>query len=721
MLNLLKNKILIGKEEYFLNSAEIHYFRVSKRYWSVCFDRIKKAGFRIITTVVPWNLHEIYIGEFDFAGETDSRRDLVVFLELAREFGFKIILKIGPYIGAGWEKGGYPDFVLKNQELIAKNPQGDAATISEEKEFSEVALPSFNHPIFKNHCKRYINALSGVLKNYIYPKGPVIIIQLGRKTGLNFFTHPFQLDYNNYVKQNLYPAFLEKKYKEIKILKSNYRSKSKSFGEISPPSEQKIKKFSDLLKYLDWVEFKFELVSNYILNLKDMLSSSQVTPLLFTDIFWEDGFLSSSEWPSLQKENIFAGIETSWFRSYAEYSWYLRCFTDSASFPWSIEFINGAPAQNPEMKKLYLPIRTEEMKFMLVTSLALGVKGFNHTMFVEMNHWYGSPLAEDGTIQEGYELIKNFNLLLEKINLSKLESLTEISLVNYNPYLYLCQAKDQEIFAYLNSLIQQTHFGLSEDLRGLKYDYRISNLEKEKALERYKVLFMPSAEFMDSDTQALLLDEVKKGKCLILYGLLPKYDLKFKSSEVLARGLKIKTSPFYLVDNVQVSNTEFPSLLYGVIKTHPKNYQVIARAGRRIVGVRGKLGKGRVYVLTFDLSTALFHKKLKFLESIMQDVGVSRFLNCSDAEVEVIIQKFEKTTILYLISPGTPFAPNSAGNKKSIILQVDCKKIGVRGKKIILTELFNGEIIKTTSEELKKGIRLEIGRLESLMYLVEGK
>jgi len=728
MLNLLKNKILIGKEEYFLNSAEIHYFRVSKKYWSVCLERIKKAGFRILSTVVPWNLHEISMGEFDFAGETDSRRDLVVFLELAREFGFKVILKIGPYIGAEWENGGYPDYVLENPELIAKDPQGNSASISEQKEFSKVLLPSFNHPIFKNHCKRYINALSYVLKNYIYPKGPVIIIQLGRKTSLNFFTDPFQLDYNSYTTLTLYPAFLKEKYKKIKILNSNYQIKSKNFEEVSPPTDQKIKKLSALLKYLDWVEFKSGLVLAYILNLKELFLSSKVAPLFFTDIFWEDGFLLSSEWTSLQKENIFAGLESGWFRSYAEYSWHLRSFTGSASFPWAIEFINGAPAQSPEEKKKYLPLSAEEMKFMLITSLALGIKGFNHTMFVEMNRWYGSPLAEDGTVQEGYELIKNFNLLLERINLSSLENLAQISLVNYNPYLYSSQVKDQKLFPYLNSLVHETHFGLSQDLRGLKYDFGISDLEQERALERYKALFVPCAEFMDSKAQALLLEEVKKGKSLILYGLLPKYDLRLKNCEALARGLKIKTTPLYQVDKIQLSKTEFPSLIYGFIKTHPKNYQVIARAGRRIVGVKGNLGKGRVYLFTFDLSTSFCHKKLGFLDDIVQEAGVPRFLNCSDIEVEVIIQKSEfgsigneKITLLYLISPRNLFSPDNAGFKKSLILQMDCGKIRVKGKKIILTELFSGEVIKTTSEELKKGVRLEIGKLESRMYLIEGK
>ena len=720
MLSLQKNKILIGKEEHILNSAEIHYFRVSKKYWSVCFERIKKAGFRIIATAVPWNLHEISMGEFEFAGETDSRRDLVVFLELAREFGFKVILKIGPYIGAEWENGGYPDFVLENLALIAKNPQGDPVAISEQQEFSKVALPSFNHPSFKNHCKRYINALSGALKNYIYPKGPVIIIQLGRKTSLNYFTDPFQLDYNIDTIHNLYPAFLKEKYKEIKILNSDYQIKSKNFGEISPPTVQKIKKFSDLLRFLDWVEFKSGLVSTYLLNLKEFLISSQIVPLFFNDIFWEDGFLSSSEWPSLQKENISAGLEINWFRDYAGFSWHLRSFTGSASFPWSIEFANGASAQIPEEKKKYLPIRIKEMKFMLITSLALGIKGFNHTMFVERSNWYGSPLAEDGTIQEGYDLIKNFNLLLERIDLRALESVAQIGLLNYKPYLYLSQVKDQMIFQYLNSLIRKTHFGLSQNLRGLKYDYGISDSEKEKSLERYKVLLVPLAEFMDARTQSLLLDEVKKGKSLILYGLLPKYDLRLKSCEILARGLKIKTTPLSEVEKVEISKTEFSSLIYGFIKTHPKNYQVVAKAGRRVVGVKGKLGKGRIFLFTFDLSISFCGKRLGFLDDTLQEAGVNRFFDSSDPDLEVIIQKNEKVTLLYLISPGTPFSPENAGSKKSMILQLDCGKIGVRGKKINLSELLGGEIIKTTSDELKKGIRLEIGKLESRIFLVEG-
>jgi beta-galactosidase len=719
MLSLLKNTVLIGKEEYRLNSAEIHYFRVSKKYWSVCFERIKKAGFRIISTPIPWNLHEISVGEFDFNGETDSRTDLVVFLELAREFGFKVILKIGPYIGAEWENGGYPDFVLENQDLLARDPQGNVVTISEQREFQKIALPSFDHPSFKNHYKRYINALNEILKHYIYPKGPVIVIQLGRKTSLNFFTDPFQLDYNSYIIQSRYPAFLKEKYKEIKKLKSAYQIKSKNFEEFQPPKDTEIKKPAELLRFLDWIDFKRGLISNYLLNLKEIIASSQVSPLFFTDTFWEDG-LASSEWSSLQKESLFAGAEVNWFKDYAEYSWHLKSFAGSASFPWAIEFRNGAPALNPQEKKKYLPLGTQELKFMLVTSLAFGIKGFNHTMFVERSHWYGSPLAEEGTIQEGYELIKNFNLLQEKINLKTLESLSQISLLNYDPYLYLSRVKNQTLFPYLNSLVRMAHLGLGQSLRGLQYDYQISDVEQAKKLEKCKVLLVPVAEFMDAKAQNSLLEEVRNGKSLVLYGLLPRYDRDLRKCEILSRGLKIKTAQMSAVEKIQTSKEEFTSQIYGLIKSHSKNYQVIARAGRRIVGVRGNLGKGKVYLLTFDLSSSACRQKSSFLDGILQESGVTRFLNSSDPDLEMVIQKNEKVTLLYLISPGVPFSPEKEGFKKNVILQIDCGKIGVKGKKITLTELLEGQIIKTTSEELKKGISIELGKLESRIYLVEG-
>src|SRR5210317_1223801 len=120
MLGIIGNKFSIGKETYHPFAAELHYFRIEKRYWSICFERIKRAGFRIISTTVPWNLHQDNQKHFDFTGYDDTRRDLIVFLELAREFGFKVILRPGPRINAQWPNGGLPEFLFNDIKMLAR-------------------------------------------------------------------------------------------------------------------------------------------------------------------------------------------------------------------------------------------------------------------------------------------------------------------------------------------------------------------------------------------------------------------------------------------------------------------------------------------------------------------------------------------------------------------------------------------------------------------------
>ena len=136
MLKVANNKLVIGKEEYQPFSAEMHYFRVNKRHWSICFERIRKAGFRIISTCVPWNLHESALGEYDFFGTTDHTKDLVVFLELAREFGFKVVLHPGPFVDSDWKNGGYPDFLYNYPEIFVKGPSGETFHLSNQRQIA---------------------------------------------------------------------------------------------------------------------------------------------------------------------------------------------------------------------------------------------------------------------------------------------------------------------------------------------------------------------------------------------------------------------------------------------------------------------------------------------------------------------------------------------------------------------------------------------------------
>ena len=146
MLGVADNKFTIGKEVYYPFAVEMHYFRVDKKYWSICFERIKKAGFRIIATSVPWNLHQDNRRDIDFTGYSDPKKDLIVFLELAREFGFKVILRPGPWVSAQWPNGGLPSFLFHDLKIFARDSKGQELKLKDDAGVQGGYLPSYLHP-----------------------------------------------------------------------------------------------------------------------------------------------------------------------------------------------------------------------------------------------------------------------------------------------------------------------------------------------------------------------------------------------------------------------------------------------------------------------------------------------------------------------------------------------------------------------------------------------
>jgi beta-galactosidase len=726
MIKIEGNKFIIGKEEYYPFAAEIHYFRVSKRFWSICFERIKKAGFRILSTCVPWNLHETTLGSFDFIGETDPRRDLVVFLELAREFGFKVILRPGPYIGAEWENGGYPQSLFENHDILARDSQNKLIEMVNNVKVKPGYVPSYQHPVFQRHVKRYIYALTQMLKNYIYPKGPVILIQLDNQLSFGHNYDPFKADYSEYTLNNLYPEFLRKKYERIQNLNKEWKEKNKNFNEVKAPKSLKIRAPHNLVKYFDWIEFREKYLASYLNSLRELFVSFEVTPTFFTNVFWNRNFSLPLNWHLLNSDEIFTGLDVGIrggegiTNNYLALHRHLRHFVACSYFPWASLLYNGHWSDKPAEEKKYLPASSELTKFILLSSLSAGLKGFSHYMFVERDHWYGSPLGNDGAIQSSYEMIKKFNFIAAEIGLENLKPMAEVALVNYRPYLWYSQLGFEKPFGYLDHLLNQTHWGLSKDLINLNYNHLIPELGISKDLDKFKVLFIPCAEFMDADSQRLLVDLVKKGRCLILFGILPKFDLRMKKCEILARALKAKTKPSFSIEDIKAGNKEFISQVFGYIRTSKRSSFKI-KAKNKTVGTHIKMGKGEVYLFTFNISAQLNPQKLLFLEEVLSRTNLASAVKTSDVEIDAVVQRNEKFSVLYLINPRGDFHQKEKLPKRSFILKLDCRKVGVKGKRIRLLDLLEGEIIKTNASELKNGIVITVEEPGSKMYLIEGR
>jgi beta-galactosidase len=95
---------LIHGQRTFIASAGIEYARVPRALWRDRLLKIKRAGFNCVEIYTFWNYHEIKPGVFDFTGD----KDVGAFLDLAHELGLYITVRVGPYVCAEWENGGFP-------------------------------------------------------------------------------------------------------------------------------------------------------------------------------------------------------------------------------------------------------------------------------------------------------------------------------------------------------------------------------------------------------------------------------------------------------------------------------------------------------------------------------------------------------------------------------------------------------------------------------------
>lgn len=92
-----------GRRTY-LASGSIHYPRVPAELWADRLTRLKHGGFAAVETYAFWNLHEPRENEYVFSDYADIEK----FLKISQEVGLYSIVRIGPYVCAEWDAGGWP-------------------------------------------------------------------------------------------------------------------------------------------------------------------------------------------------------------------------------------------------------------------------------------------------------------------------------------------------------------------------------------------------------------------------------------------------------------------------------------------------------------------------------------------------------------------------------------------------------------------------------------
>eukprot|EP00039_Didymoeca_costata_P006416 m.89973 g.89973 ORF g.89973 m.89973 type:complete len:945 (-) comp13249_c0_seq1:184-3018(-) len=110
--------ILIDGKHSFFASVGIHYPRFTPGQWDDVLAKAKKDGYNMIQTYFFHNAHQPKLGVWPWNQQGSS--NLTLFLEKARDAGFFVDLRIGPYVCAEWSWGGLPYNIGQIPGLVSR-------------------------------------------------------------------------------------------------------------------------------------------------------------------------------------------------------------------------------------------------------------------------------------------------------------------------------------------------------------------------------------------------------------------------------------------------------------------------------------------------------------------------------------------------------------------------------------------------------------------------
>ncbi|WJX50255.1 Beta-galactosidase 8 [Trifolium repens] len=168
--------LVIDGKRRVLISGSIHYPRSTPQMWPDLIQKSKDGGIDVIETYVFWNLHEPIRGQTSsqFLSKgimmkyifcigsiilIEGRGDLVGFVKAVAAAGLYVHLRIGPYVAAQWNYGGFPLWL----HLIPG-----------------IKFRTDNEP-FKAEMKRFTAKIVDLMKQenlYASQGGPIILSQI---------------------------------------------------------------------------------------------------------------------------------------------------------------------------------------------------------------------------------------------------------------------------------------------------------------------------------------------------------------------------------------------------------------------------------------------------------------------------------------------------------------------------------------------------------------
>jgi beta-galactosidase len=548
-------RLLVEGEPVSLFSASFQYWRSIPSAWQRCLRVIRDMGFHVIETYMPWSVHELARGKFDF-GSREPARDIARFLDLCAAEGIQVLARPGPHINAELTYFGFPKRIFAYEEMLCRSSDGTVAYLPAPPRM--FPLPCYHHPRFTEEVLLYFQALAGEIRERFYPDGPILAVQVDNECSKFFRTHPFDLDYSAPAVR-LYRVFLEGKYGDIDRLNHTYRADYRSFSLVDPPRSLRCSKPERVPYYLDWAQFGEYYITE---------SLRCVAALLRRTL--GEGFPLYHNYPVTMPSSPLDMVGTEEFvdfqgidcyprkTDYYEYSKGIRFTAAASRLPFMAEFSCGGAYFG-------LPVTLDEQKFTTWSALANGLKGMNFYMIVERERWYGSPVRNDGSTREAHADF--YRRLLSEIREWGLEDMTCVRpvmlLVNRD---YQRLANVSALMSPVSGILSQViasgrlasdafiadgQMGFEDNIaadytRLLSFWFRVLyssgvhfGIADERSLTtNVRLAVAPTFEFMNSETQRILLLFAQSGGTLVCGPRTPGLDERMEECGILSEHMR---------------------------------------------------------------------------------------------------------------------------------------------------------------------------------------
>ncbi|MCB1154981.1 beta-galactosidase, partial [bacterium] len=444
-IEILHSGLRIDGRPVPLLSGSMHYWRVRPTHWEECLLQLKGLDLPIVTTYVPWSVHEVERDVFDF-GERDPQKNLAGFVQLAAELGLFVMLRPGPHINAELTDFGFPSRVLDDVRGQACGPDGEPIILpAAPKAFP---APSYASEKFWKEMEGWFRAAAGIIEPLTHPNGgPVVGLQCDNELSYFFRTGAYDQDYSDGALA-AYHGFLEERYGDAATVGDAYGIGVTNFREIQPPTEFAAKAAFSLPYYLDWMEFRERLLGGALARMRLLWESMGVRDILFTHNL--PTCLPGTPFNIPRDERSLHVVGIDFYprrKDYPNVKQRTRALEGVSRLPFSPEFTAGA-------YQLWPPLTLEDQEFAAMATLMHGLRGYNFYMAVERERWYGSPITRTGAQRPGaYESLREFVAFLKDAEMLELEMEARVLLLA--PRIYDRLEKAATLFGNLPPIVME--------------------------------------------------------------------------------------------------------------------------------------------------------------------------------------------------------------------------------------------------------------------------